>query len=121
MWYRTPLEKKFRAVKLLAASQRFWGNKFVPQFREVARELDMTPQNLTTIWQNREAIEIRAKRNLSPNQISNIDLEEIEQVEKRANQIWHKHENNDYSKMKVNELLNATDDLFEGLFLLINR
>ena len=121
MWHRTPLEKKFRAVKLLAASQRFWGNKFVPRFREVARELDMTPQNLTTIWQNREAIEIRANRNLSSGQILKIDEDEIKQVKKRANQLLSKHENNDYSKMKVDKLLKATDDLFEGLFLLLNR
>lgn len=81
----------------------------------------MTPQNLTTIWQNREAIEIRANRNLLPSQISNIDEEELKQVEKRANLLLSKHENNDYSKMKVNKLLNATDDLFEGLLLLLNR
>ncbi|MCH8273121.1 MAG: hypothetical protein IIB41_07685, partial [Candidatus Marinimicrobia bacterium] len=56
MWHRTPLEKKYKAVKLLSASQRMWGNRIVPRFREVARDLDMTPQNLTTIWQNSEAI-----------------------------------------------------------------
>ena len=121
MWHRTPLDKKYRAVKLLAASQRFWGARFVPRFREVARELEMTPQNMTTIWQNREAIEMRANRNLSPNQISNIDKEEIRRVEERANQLLSKHKNNDYSKMKVNELLEATDDMFEGLFLTLNR
>ena len=121
MWYRTPLEKKYQAVKLLSVSQRFWGSRFVPRFREVARELDMTPQNLITIWQNREEIEIRANRNLTHSQISNIDEDEIKKVKERANQLLSKHENDDYSKMKVNKLLNATDDLFEGLFLTLNR
>ena len=95
MWYRTPLEKKYEAVKLLSASQRFWGEKFVPRFREVARELDMTDQNLTTIWKNREAIEIRANENLSNNQISTIDAEEFKQEEKSANQLLFKHEKED--------------------------
>ena len=121
MWHRTPLEKKYQAVKLLSVSQRFWGSRFVPQYRKVARDLDMTPQNLTTIWQNKEAIEIRANRNLSSGQILKIDEDEIKQVKKRANQLLSKHENDDYPNMKVNELLNATDDLFEGLFLTINR
>ena len=121
MWHRNPLDKKYKAVKLLSASQRFWGERFVPRFREVARELDMTPQNLTTIWQNREAIKIRANRNLPPSQISNIDENEIKQVEKRANQLLSKHENDDYSKMKVDKLIEAMDDIFEGLFLTLNR
>ena len=121
MWHRTPLEKKYKAVQLLSASQRMWGNRFVPRFREIARELEMTPQNLITIWQNREAIKMRANCNLSPNQISNIDEEELKQVEKRANLLLSKHENNDYTKMKVDKLLEATDDLFEGLFLTLNR
>ncbi len=121
MHNRTPLEKKYKAVKLLSASQRFWGGRFVPRFREVARELDMTPQNLTTIWQNREAIEIRANRNLSHSLISKIDEDEIKQVKKRANQLLSKHENYDYSKMKVDKLIEAIDDIFEGLFLTLNR
>ena len=54
MQNRTPLDKKYRAVKLLSASQRMWGNRFVPCFREISRELEMTPQNLTTFWQNRD-------------------------------------------------------------------
>ena len=121
MWYRTPLEKKYKAVKFLSASQRFWGGRFVPQFREIARELDMTPQNLTTIWQNREAIEIQANRNLSHSQILKIDEDEIKQVKKRANQLLSKHENDDYSKMKVDKLIEAMDDIFEGLLLTLNR
>jgi len=121
MHNRTPLEKKYKAVKLLSASQRMWGNRIVPRFREVARELDMKPQNLTTIWQNREAIEIRANRNLSHSQISKIDEDEIKQVKKRANQLLSKHENDDYSKMKVDKLIEAIDDIFEGLFLTLNR
>ena len=121
MWHRTLLEKKYKAVKLLSASQRFWGGRFVPRFREVARELDMTPQNLTTIWQNRKAIEIRANKNLSLNLISSIDEDEIKQVEKRANQLLSKHKNDDYSKMKVDKLIEAMDDIFEGLLLTLNR
>ena len=121
MWHRTPLEKKYKAVKLLSASQRMWGNRIVPRFREVARELEMTPQNLTTIWQNREAIEIRAKQNLSPNQILKIDEDELKQVKKRANKLLSKHENADYSKMKVDKLIEAMDDMFEGLLLTLNR
>lgn len=121
MWHRTPLNKKYKAVKLLAASQRFWGGRFVPRFREVARELEMTPQNLTTIWQNREAIEIRAKRNLAPILILNIDEEKFRQVRKRANQLLSKHIDDDYSKMKVGKLIEAMDDMFEGLFLTLNR
>ena len=121
MQNRTPLDKKYRAVKLLSASQRFWGSRFVPRFREVARELDMTPQNLITIWQNREAIEIRANRNLSQSQISNINENEIKQVKIRANQLLSKHENDDYSNMKVDKLIEAMDDMFEGLFLTLNR
>ena len=121
MWHRTTLEKKYKAIKLLSVSQRFWGEKFVPQYREIARELEMTPQNLTTIWQNREAIEIRAKRYLPPSRISDIDEEELKQVEKRANLLLSKHENDDYSKMKVGNLIEAMDDIFEGLFLTQNR
>ena len=121
MQNRTPLDKKYRAVKLLSASQRFWGSRFVPRFREVARELDMTPQNLITIWQNREAIEIRANRNLTHSQILKIDENEIKQVKKRANKLLSKHENADYSKMKVDKLIEAMDDMFEGLLLTLNR
>ena len=121
MQNRTPLDKKYRSVKLLSASQRFWGGRFVPRFREVARELDMTPQNLITIWQNREAIEIQANRNLSHSQISNIDEDELNQIQKRANQLLSKHINDDYSNMKVDKLIEAMDDMFEGLLLTLNR
>ena len=121
MWFRTPVEKKYRAVKLLSASQRMWGSRFVPQFRKIARELEMTPQNLTTIWQNREEFEIRANRNLSSGQILKIDEDEIKQIKKRANQLLSNHENDDYSKMKVDKLIEAMDDMFEGLFLTLNR
>ena len=81
----------------------------------------MTPQNLITLWQNREAIEIRANRNLTHSQISNIDEDEIKQVKKRANQLLSKHKNDDYSNMKVDKLIEAMDDMFEGLFLTLNR
>ena len=64
MQHRTPLAKKYKAVRLLAAFRRSWGDRFVPKFREVARELGLKPQVLPTIWENREAIEERAKRRL---------------------------------------------------------
>ena len=63
-WHRTRLEKKYRAVKMLSASQRTWGDKFTPQFRPIARQLNMKPQNLVFMWKNRDAIVERAKRKL---------------------------------------------------------
>ena len=83
-WHRTRLEKKYRAVKMLSASQRTWGDKFTPQFRLVARQLNMKPQNLVFIWNNRDAIVERAERKLPESVRNTINHETIVKINKDA-------------------------------------
>ena len=118
MWYRTPLSEKFRAVKLLAVSQRFWGDRFVPKFREVAREMEMTPQNLTTIWRNREAIEKRAIRDLPEVLRENIEGEASQRLLRESLTTLAAHTGEDYENMPVGKLIKAFDETFNTLLRL---
>ena len=65
---RNTLERKYDAITRLIGSLRLYNDNEVPtpQFRQIAREMGMTHQNLQFIWNHRENIIERAKRMLPP-------------------------------------------------------
>ena len=117
-WHRTRLEKKYRAVKMLSASQRTWGGKFTPQFRPIARQLNMKPQNLVFIWKNRDAIVERAKRKLPESVRNTIEQETIVQINKDAEKTLNTCRGKDYNKMKMRDFIKAFDAMTDALIKL---
>ena len=70
---RTPIEKKYLAVKMLQANCRTFRDNFVPRIRQVARELQLTPQNVKLLWDNREAILKRSESRIPESKRKEID------------------------------------------------
>ena len=70
---RTPIEKKYLAVKMLQANCRSWGDDFVPKIRQVARDLKLTPQNVKLLWDNREDILKRSESRIPESKRKEID------------------------------------------------
>ena len=114
-WHRTPLPKKYRAVKMLSASQRTFGDKFIPQFRLVARQLEMKPQNLVFMWNNRDAIVERAKRKLPESVRNTIEQETIAKINKDAEKTVKALSGKDYKKMKMRDFIKAFDAMTDTL------
>ncbi len=117
-WHRTRLETKYRAVKLLSISIRAYGANPTPRFAQVARELEMTKQNLSEIWDNREAIIERAKRRLPKSVIESIDLETLLLLRASSLKIITALENKDFSKMSISALISALNSILDGLIAL---
>ena len=117
-WHRTPLPKKYRAVKMLSASQRTFGDKFIPQFRLVARQLEMKPQNLVFMWNNRDAIIQRAKRKLPESIRNTITQETIVKINKDAEKTVKALSGKDYKKMKMRDFIKAFDAMTDALIKL---
>ena len=117
-WHRTRLEKKYRAVKMLSASQRTWGDKFTPQFRPIARQLNMKPQNLVFIWKNRDAIVERAKWKLPESVRNTIKQETIVKINKDAEKTVKALSGKDYKKMKMRDFIKAFDAMTDALIKL---
>ncbi|MFC1786304.1 hypothetical protein ACFLZA_02960 [Candidatus Neomarinimicrobiota bacterium] len=65
---KNTLLDKYNAIILMGLSQREWGVEYLPKFRSIARELNITPQNLHYLWKNRKEI-ISKARNSIPEEI----------------------------------------------------
>ena len=117
-WHRTRLEKKYGAVKMLSASQRTWGDKFTPQFRLIARQLNMKPQNLVFIWNNRDAIVERAERKLPESVRNTINQETIVKINTDAEKTLKTWSGKDYKKMKMRDFIKGFDAMTDVLIKL---
>ena len=117
-WHRTRLEKKYRAVKMLSASQRTWGDKFTPQFRLIARQLNMKPQNLVFIWNNRDAIVEQAERKLPESVRNTINHETIVKINTDAEKTLKTWSGKDYKKMKMRDFIKGFDAMTDVLIKL---
>ena len=117
-WHRTPLPKKYRAVKMLSASQRTFGDKFIQQFRLVARQLEMKPQNLVFMWNNRDAIIQRAKRKLPESIRNTIKQETIVKINKDAEKTLNTCRGKDYNKMKMSDFIKCFDAITDAFIKL---
>ena len=117
-WHRTTLAKKYRAVKMLSASQRTWGDKFTPQFRLIARQLNMKPQNLVFMWNNRDAIVERAERKLPESVRNTINHETIVKINTDAKKTLKTWSGKDYKKMKMRDFIKAFDAMTDALIKL---
>ena len=117
-WQRTTLAKKYRAVKMLSASQRTWGDKFTPQFRLIARQLNMKPQNLVFMWNNRDAIVERAERKLPESVRNTINQETIVKINKDAEKTLKTWSGKDYKKMKMRDFIKGFDAMTDVLIKL---
>ena len=117
-WHRTPLAKKYRAVKMLSASQRTWGDKFTPQFRLIARQLNMKPQNLVFMWNNRDAIVERAERKLPESVRNTINQETIVKINTDAEKTLKTWSGKDYKKMKMRDFIKGFDAMTDVLIKL---
>ena len=117
-WHRTRLEKKYGAVKMLSASQRTWGDKFTPQFRLVARQLNMKPQNLVFMWNNRDAIVERAERKLPESVRNTINQETIVKINTDAEKTLKTWSGKDYKKMKMRDFIKGFDAMTDVLIKL---
>ena len=117
-WHRTRLEKKYRAVKMLSASQRTWGDKFTPQFRLIARQLNMKPQNLVFIWNNRDAIVERAERKLPESVRNTINQETIVKINTDTEKTLKTWSGKDYKKMKMRDFIKGFDAMTDVLIKL---
>ena len=117
-WHRTRLEKKYRAVKMLSASQRTFGGRFTPQFRLVARQLEMKPQNLVFMWNNRDAIVERAKRKLPKSVRKIIGLETMVKINNDVEKTLNTWGGKDYNKMKTSDFIKTFDALTDTLIKL---
>ena len=117
-WHRTTLAKKYRAVKMLSASQRTWGDKFTPQFRLIARQLNMKPQNLVFMWNNRDAIVERAERKLPESVRNTINQETIVKINTDAEKTLKTWSGKDYKKMKMRDFIKGFDAMTDVLIKL---
>ena len=117
-WHRTRLEKKYGAVKMLSASQRTLGDKFTPQFRLVARQLNMKPQNLVFMWNNRDAIVERAERKLPESVRNTINQETIVKINTDAEKTLKTWSGKDYKKMKMRDFIKGFDAMTDVLIKL---
>jgi len=117
-WHRTTLAKKYRAVKMLSASQRTWGDKFTPQFRLIARQLNMKPQNLVFMWNNRDAIVERAERKLPESVRNTINHETIVKINTDAEKTLKTWSGKDYKKMKMRDFIKGFDAMTDVLIKL---
>jgi|TARA_B100001971_G_scaffold158364_1_gene148136 GTPase Era involved in 16S rRNA processing len=117
-WHRTPLPKKYRAVKMLSSSQRTFGDKFIPQFRLVARQLKMKPQNLVFMWNNRDAIVERAERKLPESVRNTINQETIVKINNDAEKTLKTWGRKDYKKMKMRDFIKCFDAITDDFIKL---
>ena len=117
-WHRTRLEKKYGAVKMLSASQRTWGDKFTPQFRLIARQLNMKPQNLVFMWNNRDAIVERAERKLPESVRNTINQETIVKINNDAEKTLKTWGRKDYKKMKMSDFIKCFDAITDAFIKL---
>jgi hypothetical protein len=114
-WHRTRLEKKYKAIKLLAISQRYWGSRFIPYYTKVARDLKMTPQNLEFMWNNRKAIEERANRILPRSIRKSIEDMVLLRLTKEANNTLLDLKEAEYDEMSISQFIKAFDSLTDVL------
>ena len=117
-WHRTPLPKKYRAVKMLSATMRTWGDKFTPQFRLIGRELKMKPQNLVFMWNNRDAIVERAERTLPASVRNRIEKETEERISIDAEKLLKTFEGKDYKKMNLRYFIKGFDAMTDAMIKL---
>jgi GTPase Era involved in 16S rRNA processing len=117
-WHRTRLGKKYGAVKMLSASQRTWGDKFTPQFRLIARQLNMKPQNLVFMWNNRDAIVERAERKLPESVRNTINQETIVKINTDTEKTLKTWSGKDYKKMKMRDFIKGFDAMTDVLIKL---
>ena len=74
----------------MGLSQRDWGSEYLPKFRSIARELNMTPQNLHYLWKNRKDIISRAKNSLPNEVMTALKNNAIKKTSPILNQIFMK-------------------------------
>tara|TARA_B100000315_G_C14320630_1_gene470604 strand:+ start:79 stop:468 length:390 start_codon:yes stop_codon:yes gene_type:complete len=114
-WSRNSLKRKYEALKILEFSQRSFGDNYIPKFREIARELNMTPQNLHFLWKNRDSIEKRAKSQLSKETIDTIENLAVNMFLKEIITMLHSLKKLEYDKLPINQLRLLMNSIFDNL------
>ena len=108
---RTPIEKKYLAVKMLQANCRTFRDNFVPRIRQVARDLKLTPQNVKLLWDNREDILKRSESRIPESKRKEIDKKVMHELDDKV-ELWIKQsKRKDYKKLPVKELVKSFGEL----------
>jgi hypothetical protein len=108
---RTPIEKKYLAVKMLQANCRTFRDGFVPRIRQVARELDLTPQNVKLLWDNREDILKRSETKIPESKRKEIDKKVKKQLDNKVESWLQQSKRKDYNEVPVKELIKSFGEL----------
>ena len=108
---RTPIEKKYLAVKMLQANCRTFRDGFVPRIRQVARELDLTPQNVKLLWDNREDILKRSETKIPESKRKEIDSKVNKELDNKVELWLQQSKRKDYSQLPVKELVKSFGEL----------
>ena len=108
---RTPIEKKYLAVKMLQANCRTFRDGFVPRIRQVARELDLTPQNVKLLWDNREDILKRSETKIPESKRKEIDSKVNKELDNKVESWLQQSKRKDYNEVPVKELIKSFGEL----------
>ena len=108
---RTPIEKKYLAVKMLQANCRTFRDDFVPRIRQVARELELTPQNVKLLWDNREDILKRSETKIPESKRKEIDSKVNKELDNKVESWLQQSKRKDYNEVPVKELIKSFGEL----------
>ena len=108
---RTPIEKKYLAVKMLQANCRTFRDDFVPRIRQVARELELTPQNVKLLWDNREDILKRSETKIHESKRKEIDSKVNKELDNKVESWLQQSKRKDYNEVPVKELIKSFGEL----------
>lgn len=108
---RTPIEKKYLAVKMLQANCRTFRDNFVPRIRQVARELQLTPQNVKLLWDNRVDILKRSESRIPESKRKEIDKKVKKELDNKVESWLQQSKRKDYNEVPVKELIKSFGEL----------
>ena len=108
---RTPIEKKYLAVKMLQANCRTFKDNFVPRIRQVARELKLTPQNVKLLWDNREDILKRSESRIPESKRKEIDKKVRKELDIKLDSWLKQSKRKNYKEVPVKELIKSFGEL----------
>ena len=115
---RTKLIDKYKAIKSLEISQRTFGESYVPCYRKLAKELNMSPQLLRELWKRKEAISERAQRKLTARIIEQIDHDMKWALLKSSAVLQFQIDQLNFSKIPNRQFIKLFHDLSDMLYKL---
>ena len=108
---RTPIEKKYLAVKMLQANCRTFRDGFIPRIRQGARELELTPQNVKLLWDNREDILKRSETKIPESKRKELDSKVNKELDNKVESWLQQSKRKDYNEVPVKELIKSFGEL----------